>query len=190
MRVYCIYMRVYIHIYRCVYVYTLFLCNTCVYVHDRYMWMYMCTHMRAHSMCTCLCTRTGVGIGICKSHEHVYVCIYVYMVTRSAAPAPAPNSNGLGSRPPLLWCELWWGLIRNPPPPRGVGSGEWECPSLLLCGVGSLWSTPCWKPWWGRIRGPSRVGSPGGREASLVHQAIFCGRRFRSETLQCPFNSC
>ena len=32
------------------------------------------------------------------------------------------------------------------------------------------------KSWWGRIRGPSKVGSPGGREASLVRQTIFCGK--------------
>ena len=56
-------------------------------------------------------------------------------------------------------------------------------PPLLWCGVWwvefGLWS--------GRVRGPSRAGSPGGREASLVRQAIFCRRRFCSETLGCPF---
>ena len=57
----------------------------------------------------------------------------------------------------------------TPSPPCGVGSGGVD--SVL----GSL----------GRIHGPSRVGSSGGREA--VRQTIFCARRFCSETLGCPF---
>ena len=93
----------------------------------------------------------------------------------------------------------------SPPffPPCGEGSCGWESPSLLaspvVCLVGGnlppfpLWCGVCWgrvragKSWWGRIRGASRVGSPGGREASLVRQTVFCGRRFGSETLRCPF---
>ena len=125
-----------------------------------------------------------------------------------------PPPNGLGP-PPLVWVVV--GLTGSPLPSFplcGVGSGGWESPSLLLplwCGVlwvgipsllpplwcGVWWvGIPLpplynvgfgWKSWWGRIRGPSRVGSPGGREASLMRQTIFCGRRFCSETLGCPF---
>ena len=73
----------------------------------------------------------------------------------------------------------------------GVGCGgvdlESPPPSLLWCGV---WSGVWWGPlksWWGRIRGPSKVESPGGREASPMRQTMFCGRRFCSETLGCGF---
>ena len=116
------------------------------------------------------------------------------MVTRSVAP-------------PMVWeaapPSVVWGLIGNPPPSSVLGCGGWESlppfsrvvrglvgavggnspPSSLWCGV-----------WWGRdragkgrIRGPSRVGFSGGREASLVHQTTFCGRRRCSENLGCPF---
>ena len=66
---------------------------------------------------------------------------------------------------PCLVLPLWCGLVggKTPLSPRGVGFGGVE------------------------FGGPSRVGSPGGREASLVRQTIFCGRRFCSETLRCPF---
>ena len=88
------------------------------------------------------------------------------MVTRSAAPPTPPQM--VWEAAPLLYCWLWWDWLGIPlPPSRGrVRAG---------------------KSWWGRIRGPSRVGSPSGREASQVRQAIFCGRRFCSETRGCPF---
>ena len=59
-------------------------------------------------------------------------------------------------------------------------------PSPLYCGV--WWGRArAGKFWWGRIHGTSRVGCPGGREASLVRQTMFYGRRFCSETLARPF---
>ena len=88
------------------------------------------------------------------------LCIYGHALRGP----PAPTPNGLGS-PPLLGWEgipsfppVVWGLVggKPPPSPRGVGFG----------GVS----------WWAR----------GGREASLVRQTLFCGRRFCSETLGCP----
>ena len=97
--------------------------------------------------------------------------------------SPQSLPNGLG-RPPPPSCGVGSGGVdwESPsllPPLCGVGSGGWE--SFLPCGVGfGGWesrsllppmlvlslvrSTPCWEVWWGRIRGPSRVGSPGGRE--------------------------
>ena len=126
------------------------------------------------------------------------------MVARSAAPpsdpqmvwedAPRPPSpevwalGGLiGNDPPSFPCVVRL-VGGNPPPsfpPCSVGSGPLP-PYLLWCGV---WCPPlrAGKSWWGRIRGPSREGSPGGREVSLVRQTIFFGRRFHSETLGCPF---
>ena len=71
---------------------------------------------------------------------------------------------------PSLVLPLWCGSLSLLPPPI-----MWWVGILLWCGV-----------WWGRVC-PSRVGYPGGREASLVRQTIFCGRRFWSETLGCPF---
>ena len=82
----------------------------------------------------------------------------------SRLPHP-PSPQWSGKPPPLLprpvvWALVWW------------------------CGV--WWGQICaGKSWWGRIRGPSRVDSPGGREASLVRQTIFCVARFCSETLRC-----
>ena len=84
----------------------------------------------------------------------MYAFIHTCMVTRSAAPPDLPQM--VWEAAPLLRCGLWGVVGGNPPPSF---------------------------PWWGRIRGPSRVGSPGGREASLVRQTIFCGRRFCSETV-------
>ena len=91
-----------------------------------------------------------------------------------------------------LWCGLLWVGIPLPPPPCGVvlwvgrdsllppcgvGSGGWEFPSPpLWCGV-----------WWGRVRAGKSWWARGGREASLVRQTIFCGRKFCSQTLGCPF---
>ena len=122
------------------------------------------------------------------------------MVALRDPPHPHPPLNGLGSRPPsVVWVVV--GLIGNPPPPSPLWCGVlwvgvplapyppvvWgpvggnPPPSPLWCGV-----------WWSRVRagkswwGPSRVGSPGGREASLVRQTKFCGRRFCFETLGCP----
>ena len=119
------------------------------------------------------------------------------MVTRSAAPTPTQ----------MVWEALRCGVSvgGNPLPsfsPCGVGCCGWESPFPPFCGVGVLWVgrdsllPPLWcGVWW--------VGSPlpppcgrvswwarGGREASLVRQTIFCGRRFCSETLGCPFNKC
>ena len=72
------------------------------------------------------------------------------------------------------------------PPSCGVGHGGVD---LLVWGLWVGNSPPSFRlqSWCGRIRGPSRVGSPGGREASLMRQTIFCGSRFFSETLGCPF---
>ena len=93
---------------------------------------------------------------------------------------------------PSLWCGVWWVGIPLPPSPLvvwGVVGGNPLPPSppVVWGLVGILYNVGFgWKSWWGRIRGPSRVGSAGGREASLMRQTIFCGRRFCSETLGCP----
>ena len=82
---------------------------------------------------------------------------------------------GIPLPPPLLWCgscgwagipsfPVVWGLVGDPPP-----SPRW-------CGV-----------WWGRVRAGKSWWARGGREASLARQTIFCGRKFCSETLGCPF---
>ena len=128
------------------------------------------------------------------------------MVTRSAAPPLRnPLPNGPGSRPPAfvvglignvcgvgsgkyeslpLWCGVSWVEIPLPPSPPSRCAVWWALPFVVW-----VWwvRVRAAKSWWGRIHGPSRVGSPGGREASLVRQAIFCGRRFCSETLGCLF---
>ena len=88
---------------------------------------------------------------------------------------------GIPSVLPFLWCGVW--RVGIPLLPSSPVGGNPPPPSPP-CGVGS---GGCESSWWGRIRGPSRVGSPGGREASLVRQTIFCGRRFCSETGGCPF---
>ena len=120
--------------------------------------------------------------------RYIYVCVFMW------SRAPRPPSNGLGSPPPFpcgvgsggwespsLLLPLWCGGRRKgdpSPPPCGVGSGGWEFPSLpsLWCGV-----------WWGRVRAGKSWWAHGDREASLVRQTIFRGRRFCSETLGCPF---
>ena len=92
-------------------------------------------------------------------------------------------------------CLYIWSRVLRPTPTNGpalsrcVGSEESPSPLLFLwCGVPLPPFLPCRVgSWWGRIRGPSKVGFCGGREASLVRQTIFCRRRFRSETLGCPF---
>ena len=89
--------------------------------------------------------------------------------------------------PSLLPPPVVWGLVGGNPPPS-LGMTLPPSPLLFSCGVGFLCGgVRAGKSWWGRIRGPSRVGSPGGRQASLVRQTIFCGRRFCSQTLGCPF---
>ena len=97
----------------------------------------------------------------------------VYVWSRSAPPPP----NGLGSRPPILWCGLWW-LIGNPPlPPSGnplPSSSPCGAPSFPLCGA-----------WWGEFV----LGSLGGVESVVLPKwgllvvvkvfmcakTIFCG---------------
>ena len=122
------------------------------------------------------------------------------MVTRSARPTPPPKmvsppfcgvGYGGGDWIPLpLWCGVWW-------PPSFFFCGGvlwWESPFLLppssfsrLVGgnppPSSLWCGV----WGGRVRAGKSWWARGGREASLVRQTIFCGRRFCSETLGCPF---
>ena len=125
--------------------------------------------------------------------------------SRAPRPHPPAPPNGLGSRPCGVGCvglignpppsfpPVVWGLVGIPLPSSLQWCGMWwESPSLLWCGV--LWvgiPLPPFSMWcgvppspvvWGLVGsssccGPSRVGSPGGREASLVRQTIFCGRR-------------
>ena len=121
-------------------------------------------------------------------HTHIYIYIYIYRDIYGQAlrphPGPPPKWSGKPppSPPPVAWALV--GLIGNPLPsfsPCGVGCGGWESRSLLSpCGVGSGgWESPSLIPllWWGRLRA-GKSWSPGGREASLVRQTIFCGRRF------------
>ena len=167
--------------------------------------MHVCLHMYIY-ICPCryLYKQTYAYTNTC-------ICIYIYDDALRGPPHPPPN--GLGSRPPFCGVGCSGVDWESSFPPCRVGSGGWESPSLLLllwcgvlsvgiplppsqsCGVGSGgWESPslpfvvrAGKSWWCRIRGPSRVGSPGGREAPLVRQTTFCGRRFCSETLGCPF---
>ena len=112
--------------------------------------------------------------------------IYIYVVTRSAAPPIPPNDLGSRPPPPLVCCGLWWVDWESPFHLMWVWwVGIPLPPSFAVVWAAGVDSTG--KSWWGRIPSPSRVGSPGGREASLVRQTIFCGRRFCSETLGCPF---
>ena len=136
----------------------------------------------------------------------IFTCIYIYMVTPSAA-APSPPKWS-GKPPPsvvwvvvrlignpfspvvwglvgglllLLWCGVLWVGIPLPPPPVvwGLVGGKGfpsSPPAPPWCGV-----------WWGRVRAGKCWWARGGREASLVRQTIFFGRRFCSETLGCPF---
>ena len=125
-------------------------------------------------------------------YTHIYIYIYIHIYIYGHAlrgPPPRMVWEAAPLPPPVVWALV--GLISNPPP-SPLWCGVWwvGIPSLL---------PPLWwgrlrvgKSWWGRIRGPSRVGSAGGREASLVRQTIFCGRRFCSEvfrqtlgTIQC-----
>ena len=100
----------------------------------------------------------------------------------------------LRTLPPLLWCGLWWVDCPSLLPPRAgsggcrvVWSGGWESPSLLpSCGAGSGGVGSVL----GSFGGVGRIlqsWASCGREASLVRQTIFCGRKFSSETLGCPF---
>ena len=126
-----------------------------------------------------------------------------YMVMRSAAPPQPRPPNGLGSPPCVvwvvgvgwesllrLWCGVWWasfcgvGCCGNPP----SSSPREGFPPPLWCGVGIPLPPPLWcGAWWGRVRAGKSWWARGGREASLVRQTIFCGRRVCSETLGCPF---
>ena len=144
---------------------------------------------------------------------HVYMC--KYMVTCSAAPPPPPKWSGKPPPRSVVWVVvglignpppcLWWGLVSGNPPPSFFPHVVWGLvgggfpppvvwgrvgiplpPSLLWCGV--WWGhVHAGRSWWGQAHGPSRMGSPSGREASLVRQTMFCRRRFCSETLGCPF---
>ena len=119
-------------------------------------------------------------------HIYTYICIYIYGHALRGPPPPPPN--GLGS-PPFcgvgcggvdweallpLWCCGWEGIPSFPVVWGLVGGNP--SPFPLWCGV-----------WWGRVRAGKSWWACGGREASLVRQTIFCGRRFCSETLGCPF---
>ena len=78
----------------------------------------------------------------------------------------------------------------NPLPsfsPCGVGCCGWESP-ILLPPV-PLWCGVCWvgSPLCGVRFGGVSWWARGGREASLVRQTIFRGRRFCSESLGRPF---
>ena len=118
---------------------------------------------RRRSLCR-RCPGALVGRWVCKGS---LVPIYGRALR---GPAPTPPPNGLGSPPPsglgIPSPPLVWGLVGGNPPP-----------SSLWCGV-----------WWGRVPAGKSWWARGGREASLVRQTIiFCGRRFCSETLGCPF---
>ena len=109
---------------------------------------------------------------------------------------PLPVVWGLvgGNSPPSfppLWCGVgWvgiplppsrpvvWGLVGGNPPPCGVGSGGWESPSLPPMVWGLVGSSLCWAVLVGSNPWSFQSG------ASLARQAIFCGRRFCSETIQ------
>ena len=145
--------------------------HTHMYVHTYYIYIYICSN-------------TYVYLGI-------HTSVYIYIWSRAPRP-PTPQMvwEAVPRPPPVVWTLV--GLIGNPPPsfpPASVGSASPSLPHLLTplwCGV--WWGRVCaWLFWWGRIRGPSRVGSPGGREAALVRQTLFFGRRFCSETRGCPF---
>ena len=127
--------------------------------------------------------------------------------SRAPRPPPPPPPPKWSGKPPfsVVWVvvgligkpffscgvgSLWVGIPFPPSPPMvwGVVGGNPPSSSPLWCGVwcGVWWvgspSLPAvvWVggvSWWAR----------GGREASLVRQTIFCGRRFCSETLGCPF---
>ena len=95
--------------------------------------------------------------------------------------------------------SLWVGAPFPPSPPVvwGVVGGNPPSSSPLWCGglVGGKGFPASLPVVWGLVGGkpPCGVGFGGvswwasGREASLVRQTIFCGRRFCSETLGCPF---
>ena len=126
---------------------------------------------------------------------YIYIYIYLYIWSRTPQPPPTPPPNGLGS-PPLLWWVVV-GLIGKPFSALwcGVSVGGNPLPSFSPCGVGCCgWESPFLLPLWCGWEGICGVGfgevswwARGGREASLVRQTIFCGRRFCSETLGCPF---
>ena len=133
-------------------------------------------------------TLTGIAGSVVLDYiQTICICVYIHIIyvcsictcvcilcicrTRSISgralrgPTPKPPPPNSGKSPPSPPFVVWplIGLIGNPPPsfPPGVGSGGLESPSLLP---------------------PSCLG-----EASLMRQTIFCGRRFCSETLGCPF---
>ena len=178
--------------------------HDCVHAHAGiHKCTYTCMSTYAYMYNTCIHLCMYVLYMICM---YLYV-LYIYMVTRSAAPPTPPN--GLGSPPSsVVWCLV--GV--SPPsfslygvgycgwespfvlPPCGVESCGWEgIPSFSTCGVGSGgWESPALPLFvvWGlvgRVRAGRSWWARGGREASLVRQTIFCGRRFCSETLGCPF---
>ena len=94
--------------------------------------------------------------------------IDAYTWSRAPRPPPPPNPP-----PSLLVGGNWVGRDSHLPLPVVWGHPP---PSPLWCGV-----------WWGRVRAGKSWWARGGREASLLRQTIFCGRRFCSETLGCPF---
>ena len=103
------------------------------------------------------CTRESLSPNSTLLSRHVTVCGH------ALRGPPTPPPNGLGSRPlPPPCCGLNWEF---------PWFGGWPLGSAGVDGVESC--------------GPFRAGSPGGLEASLVRQSIFCGRKLCSETLGC-----
>ena len=111
---------------------------------------------------------------------YLHIHTHTYMYVWSRAPRPPPNGwKATPSPPPVVW-----GLVgRNPPPSFPPCGGFW------WVGI-ALPPSPC--------RVGFVLGSLGGVEPVvlpdllvvvklLLRQTVFCGRRFCSESLGCPF---